>query len=272
MVRSTSDDSSSRKGPPTKRARISPSTPENDIPSSSHYQLSYAHRAVVTCICYSVKHDIVLTASQDGVVKFWKRTSVSSSLLQNSKSITENKGSAKGGGGGNSDVSSTGLCLEFIKSYMAHTEAIQALVTSLLEGDAAASIGEDNVIKFYDVGGFDVTGMIQVNDMYQCGAAAAFIGEDQSLLAVSSMSRKGKERTTNGMSSSRPGTIYIFSSLTLSPVPVKEINLHAAPLTAMSYNYQHHCMISADEVSRVPFMPMHHSLHQFYIWIKMRQK
>jgi WD40 repeat protein len=185
----------------------------------------------------------VLTGSQDGIVKFWKRTSVSSPSAPTKKSLdissggggSSNKGSAK-------ETDSTGQCLEFIKSYTAHTSPLLALVTSLPEGDIAASVGEDNVVKFYDVGGFDVTGMIQVKDEYKCGAAVAFIGEDQSLLAVSSMSKK---KDTDKL-----GVIYIFSSLTLSPVPVKEINLHAAPLTAMGYNYQHHCMISADEVSK----------------------
>eukprot|EP00551_Chaetoceros_affinis_P009277 CAMPEP_0203684800 /NCGR_PEP_ID=MMETSP0090-20130426/48221_1 /ASSEMBLY_ACC=CAM_ASM_001088 /TAXON_ID=426623 /ORGANISM="Chaetoceros affinis, Strain CCMP159" /LENGTH=729 /DNA_ID=CAMNT_0050553981 /DNA_START=32 /DNA_END=2221 /DNA_ORIENTATION=+ len=238
MVGSTPSDA-----PPSKRARKSKapsSTVENDIPSSPHYQISYAHRSVVTGTCYSKKHDIVLTASQDGIVKFWKRTSVSSPPLPEKKSAI---GGMSGKGGStsndNSNNSSTGQCLEFIKSYVAHTAPPLALVSSLPEGDNAASVGEDNVIKFYDVGGFDVTGMIQVQDKYKCGPAVSFIGEDQSLLAVSSKA--------DGKSGTASGTIFIFSSLTLSPVPVKEIQLHAAPLTAMCYNYEHHCMISVDK-------------------------
>ena len=234
MAESNINDS---QGPLHKKARLSSgsnssSSAEKDIPSSSHYHISYAHRAVVTCICYSIKHDIILTGSQDGVVKFWKRTPVSSNALQmGNEGFQSNKN-------GNDDT--TGQCLEFIKSYMAHTEPILALVSSLPDGDNAASVGEDNVIKFYDVGGFDVTGMIQVKSQYPCGTSAAFITEDQSLLAVSSSSVSNTDM--------KAGTIYIFSSLTLASVPVKEIKLHAAPLTSMRYNYQYHCMISADEV------------------------
>ena len=64
------------------------------------------------------------------------------------------------------------------------------------------------------------------------GRGAAFVGEDQSLLAVSSSSH---------------GTIFIFSALTQSPLPVRTLTLHAAPVTAMVFNYKHKCVISADE-------------------------
>ncbi len=224
---------SSSNSPPAKRARLDKSTSstvENDIPASAHYQISYAHRAVVTCACHSTKHDIVLTASQDGIVKFWKRTSVTSSSIAAPNKKAESNG-------GKEEDNKTGQCLEFIKSYVAHTAPLLALVNTLPDGDSAASVGEDDVIKFYDVANFDVTGMIQVKDSYQCGGSVAFVGEDQSLLAVSSKN--------TGASS---GNIFIFSSVTLSPTPVQEITLHAAPLTAMVYNYKYNCMISADEV------------------------
>jgi peptidylprolyl isomerase domain and WD repeat-containing protein 1 len=255
-------------GPPSKRPRLKVKvdslTAKNDIPSSSHYQISYAHRAVVTRICYSIRHDILLTASQDGIVKFWKRTPVTTPApLRNKHSSSGESGDSNSNSNRNSyknkskagDNDSTGQCLEFIKSYVAHTAPIVALVTSLPDGDSAASVGEDNVIKFYDVGGFDVTGMIQVNDEYPCGAAASFLGEEQSLLAVSSKRQKG-----GGMhNGKKAGTIYIFSSISLSPTPVKEISLHAAPLTVVAYNFQNHCMISGDEVRR-------QSQGHYYFW------
>ena len=212
-------------------------TLENDIPPSPHYQVSYAHRAVVTFTKYSSKYDMILTASQDGIVKFWKRTP-SSSLPR-----------LKKGSGGNTisnfstPIEQTGRCIEFVKSYVAHTSHIQVLVTSQPDGDSAASIGGDNTIKFYDVGGFDVTGMIKVsngNDTRSivCGNSAAFIGEQQYLLAVSSSVETG---STKGA-----GDIFIFSSITLSPSPLQIISLHSSPITSMAYNFQYHCMISTD--------------------------
>lgn len=201
--------------PSSKRVRLSNVTQNNDIPSSSHYQVSYAHKAVVTFIEYSLKHDMVLTTSKDGIIKFWKRTSPFSSSFENAKA-----------------VESTGQCMEFIKSYVAHTAPPTALTMSYPDGDIAASVGEDNIIKFYDVGGFDVSGMIRVVDSCACGGSAAFVGEDQILLAVSSKSS---------------GSIFIFSSITLAPNPVKEIKLHATVVVDMTYNYQFHSVVSIDQ-------------------------
>lgn len=220
---------------PAKRPRIGSkrSQPQldSDIPPSQHYQVSYAHRSVVTCTCYSSKHDMILTASQDGIVKFWKRTSTSSPAVIPSRSTSK------------SDVPS-GQCVEFIKSYVAHTAPIRTLIVSQPDGELAASVGEDNVIKVYDVSTFDVTGMIRVGVNHPCGNAAAFIGEQQALLAVSSWTDKNKKSAT-GLKSN--GAIYIFSTVTLSPKPVKVLNLHASPIVAMKYNFKYHCMISADQ-------------------------
>jgi len=217
--------------PASKRLRLSaPSINENEIPPSEHYQVSYAHRSVVTCTTYSPKHDMMLTASQDGIVKFWKRTCTATPAPV----ILASMNNSKGGAG-----DPTGQCVEFVKSYQAHTAPIGNLVMTLPDGDTAASVGQDNVIKFYDVGGFDVTGMIRVQQEYPCGKAAAFVGEQQSLLAVAS-AKQGK-----GVDGA--GAIYIFSSVTLSPVPVKDIRLHAAPVLQMRYNFKFHCMISCDQ-------------------------
>lgn len=206
--------------PSNKRARVSNVSNDHDIPLSSHYQVSYAHKAVVTFVEYSLKHDMVLTASQDGIIKFWKRTSPTSSSALTVDSIKA--------------AESYGQCVEFIKSYIAHTAPPTALTMSQPDGDVAASVGEDNIIKFYDVGGFDVSGMIRIAESYQCGGSATFVGEDQTLLAVSSSSKSS-------------GSIFIFSSITLAPIPVKEIKLHAATVVDMRYNYPYQCVVSVDK-------------------------
>ena len=78
----------------------------------------------------------------------------------------------------------SGQCIKFIKSYIAHTAPIRALVMYQQGGYFSASIGKDNVIKFYYVYCPDVMGMIQVTQDYPCGRAAALLGEKQSLLEV----------------------------------------------------------------------------------------
>jgi len=206
-----------------KRIRGSSSTAIlQDIPSTSFYQVSYAHRSVITSICYSPKYDMVLTASEDGIVKFWKRVGSSTA-----PSIPSNY----------SKTNASGKCLEFVKSYLSHTAPIQAMITSLPDGGICASIGEDNVIKVYDIGSFDVTGMIKLKGTGRtCGGCATFIGEDQNYLAVSASPQSAHEK----------GLIYVFSIASLSPTPAKIIQLHAAPVSVMAYNYNHHVVISSD--------------------------
>lgn len=173
-----------------------------DIPTSAHYRISFMHRQVVTKVVASDKHGYVLTASDDGLVKFWKRQPADAT---------------------------PDCCLEFVKSFTAHIGAVLALIvdtTTAGGADTAASIGEDNVIKLYDVSAFDVAGMIKTKGI-KLGCHASFL--DQYLLAVSS-----------------DKDIYVFNTATLSPDPVQIIQLHASPITAMAYNATWKCMISAD--------------------------
>lgn len=126
------------------------------------------------------------------------------------------------------------------------------------DGDGAASVGQDHLIKFYDVGGFDVKGMIRVRESeYPCGNAAAFVGEQQALLAVAGADppQQGGKLSSSSLAAAAAaasggngrGWIYLFSSLTLSPVPERIVKLHASPVLQMGYNFQHHCMISTDQ-------------------------
>ena len=189
-----------------------------EIPTSQHYHVSYLHRSIITHVAISSKHDFVLSASEDGVVKFWKR------------------------------LPSQNKCLEFIKSFLAHVGAITSLVTSSNGGDHAASVGMDGCIKFYDVVSFDVTGMIRAKSTlfptpplnsdstpsngyqiyYHC--KSAFLTREQNLLAVSSQSH-----------------IHIFDSITLSQKPMQTISIHASPITDFQYSFERNCVISADE-------------------------
>ena len=187
----------------SKRPRLS-SSALWDVPTTVHYRISYMHRQVVTKVVTSLKHGYVITASDDGIVKFWKRQPA--------------------------DSSSESTCLEFVKSFTAHIGSVLALAVSHDGGDTAASFGEDNCIKLYDVSAFDVTGMIKAKDGTSFGCHASFVGQDQSLLAISTDAN----------------SILLYSTITLSPDPIKTIQLHASPITAMAYNSKYKCMISAD--------------------------
>ena len=89
-------DAKDAKGPAPKRKLITvqpPTVPLSSLPLSSSYTTSYMHRAPLVSVLPSTKSGMLLTASSDGVVKFWKRT-----------------GDAKG--------------VEYVKSFKAHVGSI----------------------------------------------------------------------------------------------------------------------------------------------------
>ncbi len=182
------------------------------IPASAHYQVSFMHRATVTHITSSVRHGYVVTACEEGIVKFWKRTSADPPEEQIG-----------------SDKDPPTPCLEFVKSFTAHIGPILALCMDPAE-DTVASIGQDGLIKLYDVSTFDVTAMVKTGRSF--GRAACFIQDasKDSLLAISSAA---------------DGKVYIYSATTLQEI--QELSLHSKPVTCLAYNQRHHCCLSGDE-------------------------
>ena len=124
-----------------------------NVPSSEHYHVSWMHADIVTAVVSSVKHGYIVTASRDGVVKFWKRLPV--------QPHETNKGR-----GDDTGITSAAEakqreeaqhpCLEFVKSFTAHPKPVRALAMDAA-GDTVASISQDGLVKFYDVSLFDVS-------------------------------------------------------------------------------------------------------------------
>ena len=197
-----------------------------EIPSSVHYQVSFMHKATVTHVISSARYGYVITACEEGIVKFWKRTSTTA--VQDS---TNNKGGG-GGGGGGKEQSTTTPCLEFVKSFTAHIGPLVVLCIDESD-DTIASIGKDDgLIKFYDVSTFDAKSMIKTTTT-EFGRAATFLKDSSQelLLAISHTS---------------DGNISIYSVATLALV--QTLSLHSKPVTALAYNSQHKCCISGDEM------------------------
>jgi len=155
--RSQDDEDPSQQASKKKSTTTTTTNLLQDIPTSQHYQVSYMHQQTITHVTTSIKHGMVITGSVDGVVKFWKRTS---------SSTTANSSSSTGGASSMMDKSNNkqqSKCLEFVKSYTSHIGPLLSLITSQPNGDTVVSIGYDNIIKFYDVATFDVSGMIRTN-------------------------------------------------------------------------------------------------------------
>ncbi len=191
-----------------------------EMPSSSHYQVSFLHKAPVSHVISSARYGYVVTACEEGIVKFWKRTSP----------ITDPQGGTNPSNGGKKDHPAT-PCLEFVKSFTAHVGPLSALCIDESD-DTIASIGKkDGLIKFFDVSTFDAKSMIKTNNATSFGGAATFLkGSSQELLLAISHASDGDI------------SIYSVGSLSL----VQTLSLHSKPVTALAYNRRHKCCISGD--------------------------
>ncbi len=190
----------------------------DEIPSSSHYQVSFMHKAAVSHVISSARYGYVITACEEGIVKFWKRTST----------VTDENAPASGG---KKDQPAT-PCLEFVKSFTAHVGPLATLCIDERD-DTIASIGKkDGLIKFYDVSTFDAKSMIKTNNTSVGGAATFLESSSQELLLAISHASDGDI------------SIYSVESLGL----VQTLSLHSKPVTALAYNRRHKCCISGDEM------------------------
>uniref|UniRef100_A0AAX7V6K2 peptidylprolyl isomerase n=1 Tax=Astatotilapia calliptera TaxID=8154 RepID=A0AAX7V6K2_ASTCA len=100
----------------------------DNLPSAAMYERSYMHRDVIThLVC--TKSDFILTASQDGHVKFWKKK--------------EDEG------------------IEFVKHFRSHLGVIESIAVSA-EGALFCSVGDDQAMKVFDVVNFDMINMLKL--------------------------------------------------------------------------------------------------------------
>jgi peptidylprolyl isomerase domain and WD repeat-containing protein 1 len=211
----------------------------HEIPTSTQYHVSWMHRQIVTHTVSSEKHGYVVTSSQDGVVKFWKRLPVHDS----EESTSENTQMSSKNASINTNTATP--CLEFVKSFIAHVGAVLLLVVSP-EGDTVVSVGIDCIIKFYDVSTFDVTGMIKITkhpeedvDTSQPTSSSleasmlgpgVLLGPDRFALAIHDLIR-----------------IYHLDTLSY----VTTLRLHAVPITSLVYNPQYDCVCSSDRMGLI---------------------
>lgn len=210
--------SASSDAPAPKKARSTVVEAEN-IPSSHHYHVSWMHSDIVTVVVSSEKHGFVITASRDGVVKFWKRLPVTRSY--NSEQQDKKRTVAP--------------CLEFCKSYVAHTAPVSALAMDV-HGDCVASVANDGVVKYYDVGSFDVSSYHRTN--LDLGTSACWISLDASVLAVSSRSS---------------GHIFVFTPHH-GGSHLQTLTLHGSNVvTSIVYNPVHNCAMSCDTQGIIEF-------------------
>lgn len=99
------------------------------LPLADMYEKSFMHKDWVTHVAFAPSSEFFISASVDGVVKFWKKVEVG---------------------------------IEFAKQYKAHLGPIIRLEVSS-NGSLCASVSQDRTIKIFDVATFDMIGMIKVD-------------------------------------------------------------------------------------------------------------
>jgi peptidylprolyl isomerase domain and WD repeat-containing protein 1 len=119
------------KGPKRKKARTLKfeNVYADNMPSADFYEHSFMHRDIVTHIGVSKATEFIITGSNDGHVKFWKKMPTT---------------------------------IEFVKHYHAHLGPIHALVVSTDE-KMVVTTSADSMIKFFEISGFDMSNMISVD-------------------------------------------------------------------------------------------------------------
>ena len=149
------------------------------IPTTSHYEVSFLHKSQITHILSSSKHGFLLSCSQDGILKFWKRSlskGIGNWMTTNTNSNTQS--SSK------NDIIIT-PCLEFVKSYQAHIGTILDLSMDTFE-DHAVSLGKDGCVKLYDISTYDVRGMMDIPHFPEgvTSGLVIFVAKKQDYIAV----------------------------------------------------------------------------------------
>ncbi|KAL0076192.1 peptidyl-prolyl cis-trans isomerase cyp15 [Phycomyces blakesleeanus] len=120
------------------------------LPSSDMYETSYMHRDTLNHVEVT-KHDFIITTSNDGHLKFWKKTA-------------------------------TGI--EFVKHYRSHLSSIVGISLSA-DHELLATISDDKALKVYDVTNFDMINMIKLGYKPKSVCWIHQKGQAQALAAVS---------------------------------------------------------------------------------------
>ncbi|KAK3047193.1 Peptidyl-prolyl cis-trans isomerase cyp15 [Extremus antarcticus] len=122
------------------------------LPLSTRYSKSLMHKDQLSFCTFTPHTDFLITASIDGVVKFWKKTS-----------------------GG----------IDFVKEFNAHEGEIRSVSVSA-DGRSYATSGEDGTVKVFDVVTFDLLAMLQPESGAKAVCFVHSAGAAVPLLAVSS--------------------------------------------------------------------------------------
>ncbi|KAG6286008.1 hypothetical protein E4U09_006941 [Claviceps aff. purpurea] len=125
------------------------------LPQSTRYSRSLMHKEQLLFVTWTPLTDFLITASVDGVVKFWKKVDQG---------------------------------IEYVKEFKAHSGEIKSVSVSL-DGRSYATAGTDETIKIFDVSTFDLLSMLPLSYVPNCVCWVHRRGASFPVLAVSEESR-----------------------------------------------------------------------------------
>ncbi|XP_028661304.1 peptidylprolyl isomerase domain and WD repeat-containing protein 1 isoform X1 [Erpetoichthys calabaricus] len=159
----------------------------DNLPSAAMYERSYMHRDVITHIVCS-KTDFIITASQDGHVKFWKKK--------------EDEG------------------IEFVKHFRSHLGVVECIAVSA-EGALFCSVGDDQAMKVFDVVNFDMINMLKLG--FHPGPCEWIYNPGDAISTVAcSEKTTGKVFVYDGRGDNTP--IHVFQKMHSSPLCLIRLN------------------------------------------------
>ncbi|KAJ3605830.1 hypothetical protein NHX12_027874 [Muraenolepis orangiensis] len=153
----------------------------NNLPSAAMYEKSYMHRDVISHLVCS-KTDFIITASQDGHVKFWKKRE---------------------------DIG-----VEFVKHFRSHIGFLECIAVSS-EGAIFCSVGDDQAMKVFDVVNFDMINMLKLG--FHPGQCEWIYNPGDPIYTVAvSEKTTGKIFVFDGRGSNEP--LHVFDKMHSSPL------------------------------------------------------
>ena len=167
------------------------------LPSAAMYERSYMHRDHLTHLVLTPSA-FLLTASRDGVVKWWKKV--------------------RGG-------------IEFVRQYRAHTSPLISLTVDAA-GDNAVSVGCDQHMRFYDVLNFDMVNGLELGFM---PAASVWVHSGGRKPMVAVTRRDAPEVYFYHSDATQPINVIDPTATTLA-VQLSSFTSHTRPVVLMAHN------------------------------------
>ena len=227
-----------------KKQRKSKTTVAPDIPLTAHYHRSWMHASTITAVAHSAKHGYVVTGDAQGVVKFWKRTAVQTTTAN----ATDRRQTASSSS--NKAQPQPGCCLEFVKSFTAHADAVLALEMDSSGGDQCVSVVAKK-LQFYDVSTFDAVCQISTSKQ-----SKIVVGRRRLVSRGGRLELRGRGGAV--WIQNNVGAIYVYSPQQPDRA-LLTIKLHAAPVTVLKYYAAGKCLVSGDQAGGLEVWNAHGS-------------